>query len=191
MPTRRNSSGSEHDNNWSSATWCRWRQSRPRWSPAIQYEIWEFSWTASWRWMLTSISSVVPASTNFEGCGLFGTACLEDPCSHSRTLSSAIGSTIATASSAALRLAGWTVCSLSSMPRRYSSSTSRNFPTSRRPFVMSFTGFQSSVALNLKSASWCATASSVLLHHTYRNSVYLSPLCRDVDTFDLLTATTF
>ena len=34
--------------------------------------------------MLTSISSVVPASTSFEGCGLFGTACLENPCSHSR-----------------------------------------------------------------------------------------------------------
>ena len=55
---------------------------------------------------------------------------------------------------------------------------------------MSFTGFQSSVALRTKSVSSCETALSVRRRPIYRNSASLSPPCWVVSIFDLLTGIT-
>ena len=190
MPIKLNSSDLARVSSWPSVTWRRWLQSHPRWSPAIPCVTWVFFWTASWRWMLTSSNSAVPASTSFEGCGSFGIVCREGPCWPLRARLSAIGSTIATASSVVLLRAVWIVYSPSWTLRRDSSSIFQSFYTSRWLSVMSFTGFQSSVALSTKSVSSCETASSVLRHIIYRNSASLSSPCWVVSIFDLLTETT-
>ena len=62
--------------------------------------------------------------------------------------------------------------------------------TSRWLSVISFTGFQSSVALSTKSVSSCETALSVLRHIIYRNSASLSHPCWVVSIFDLLAEMT-
>ena len=139
----------------------------------------------NWRWMLTSSNFAVPASTSFEGCGSFGIVCREGPCWPLRARSFAIGLTIATASSVELLRAVWIAYSPSWTLRRDSSSTFQSFHISRWPSVMSFTGFQSSVALNTKSASSCETALSVRRHLIYRNSASRSPPCWVVRIFDL------
>ena len=190
MPIKLNSFGSARVSSWPSVTWRRWLQSHPRWSPAIPCVTWVFFWTASWRWMLTSSNYAVPASTSFEGCGSFGIVCREDACWPLRARSFAIGLTIATASSVELLRAVWIAYSPSWTLRRDSSSTFQSFHTSRWPSVMSFTGFQSSVALNTKSVSSCETALSVRRRLIYRNSASLSPPCWVVSIFDLLAEMT-
>ena len=80
----------------------------------------------------------------------------------------------------------WIAYSPSWTLRRDSSSTFQSSHTSRWPSVMSFTGFQSSVALSTKSVSSCETALSVRRHLIYWNSASLSPPCWVVSIFDLL-----
>ena len=149
-----------------------------------------FFWTASWRWMLTSSNFAVPASTSFEGCGSFGTVCREGPCWPLCARLFAIGLTIVTASYVELLRAVWIAYSPSWTLLRDSSSTFQSFHISRWPSVMSFTGFQSSVAPSTKSVSSCETALSVRRHLIYSNSASRSPPCWVVSIFDLLAEMT-
>ena len=140
-----------------SFAWRRLLQSHPRWSPAIPCVTWVFFWTVSWRWMLTSGNSAVPASTNFKGCESFGIVCREGPCWPLRVRLFAIGSTIATTSSVGHldrlpSVLNTTVRLVVNIPKfSHSSLAICDAHTSRWLSVMSFTGFQSGVALSTKS----------------------------------------